>query len=174
MDNQRSDVADRPGYGRATGVDDPVARDEYGDDAAAVRDAARNTAGDFQDGRMLATVYQLADGESERPREIRHDPKGANLSIGDLIEHYELVGEEKVVDLSDLWERWNRGSGQESQAFIEAETRSLSVGDVVVLDGDAYRCDRILGFERQQQPESRSVTVDRDVDRDENQEATDG
>jgi hypothetical protein len=60
-----------------------------------------------------------------------------------LIEHYELVGEEEVVDLSDLWERWNRGSGQESQAFIEAETRSLSVGDVVVLDGDAYRCDRI-------------------------------
>lgn len=40
--------------------------------------------------------------------------------------------------------------------------------------------DRVLGFERQQQPESRSVTVDRDADRDgsedadENQEATDG
>ncbi|EMA43567.1 MULTISPECIES: hypothetical protein [Halococcus] len=140
---ERITAADRPGHGRVGGIDDPVARSEYGDDPEAVREAQRDAAGDLEDAHQHATVYQLADGESERPREIRHDPNGASLSIGDLIEHYELAGEEDVVDLSDLWERWNRGSGQESQAFVEAETRSLSVGDIVVLDGDAYRCDRI-------------------------------
>lgn len=144
MDSHRSDAADRPGHGRIGGVDDPVARSEYGDDREAVREAQRDAAGDFEDARQHATIYQLDDGESERPREIRHDPNGASLLVGDLIEHYELAGEEEeVVDLSDLWERWNRGSGRESRAFIEAETRSLSVDDVVVLNGDAYRCDRV-------------------------------
>ena len=141
MDNRRPTAADRPGHGRVGGVDDPVARAEYGDDREAVREAQRNAAGECADARKHASVYQLADA-GERPREIRHDPSAADLSIGDLIEHYEFVGEEEVVDLSDVWERWNRGSGRESQAFVEAETRSLSVGDVVVLDGDAFRCDR--------------------------------
>ena len=143
MDNGRPTAADRPGHGRVGGVDDPVSRSEYGDDPEDVREIQREAVGDLQHARQHAAVYHLDDGESERPREIRHDPNGASLSIGDLIEHYELVGEEEVVDLSDLWKRWNRGSGQESQAFIEAETRSLSVGDVVMFDGDAYRCDRI-------------------------------
>jgi hypothetical protein len=142
MDNDRPTAADRPGHGRVGGVDDPVARSEYGDDPEDVREIQRDAAGDREDARHHATVYQLDDGESERPREIRHDPSGASLSVGDLVEHYERAGEERVVDLSDLWERWNRGSGRESQAFVEAETRSLSVGDVVMLGGGAYRCER--------------------------------
>ena len=142
MDSHRSDAADRPGHGRVGGVDDPVARSEYGDDPEAVREAQRDAAGNLEDARQHATVYQLDDSAAERPREIRHDPNGASRSVGDLVEHYERAGEERVVDLSDLWERWNRGSGRESQAFVEAETRSLSVGDVVMLDGDAYRCER--------------------------------
>ena len=136
MDSHRSDAADRSGHGRVGGVADPVARSE------AVREAQRDAAGDLEDARQHATVYQLDDSAAERPREIRHDPTGSTLSVGDLVEHYELTGEEEVVDLSDLWERWNRGSGRESQVFVEAETRSLSVGDVVVLDEDAYRCER--------------------------------
>lgn len=143
MDSQRSDVADRPGYGRVGGVDNPVARAEYGDDAAAVRDAARNAAGDIEDVAQHARIYELSDSDADRPRELRGDPEGTTLSVVDLVEHYEFQGAEDVVDLADLWERWNRGIGQESETFIEAETRSLSVGDVVVLDGDAYRCDRI-------------------------------
>lgn len=141
MDNRRPTAVDRPGHGRVGGVDDPVARADYGDDREAIREAQRDAAGGCADARQHASVYQLDDA-SERPRMIRHDPSAANLSIDDLIEHYDLAGEEEVVDLSDLWERWNRGSGRESQAFVEAETRSLSVGDVVVLDGDTFRCDR--------------------------------
>ena len=145
MDNRHPTAVDRPGHGRVGGVDDPVARADYGDDREAIREAQRDAAGG-EDTRQHATVYQLADG-GERPREIRHDPSTSDLSIGDLIEHYDLAGEEEeVVDLSDLWERWNRGSGRESQAFIEAETRSLSIGDVVVLDGDTFRCDRRVGW----------------------------
>jgi hypothetical protein len=137
MDSRHPTAADRPGHGRVGGVDDPVARADYGDDREAVREAQRDAAGECTDARQHASVY-LLDDAGERPREIRHDPSAA-----DLIEHYDLAGEEEVVDLSDVWERWNRGSGRESQAFVEAETRSLSVGDVVVLDGDAFRCDRI-------------------------------
>lgn len=142
MDNGRPTAVDRPGYDRVGGIDDPVARVEYGDDREAVREIQRDAAGEYADARQHASVYQLADA-GDRPREIRHDPSASDLSIGDLIEHYELVGEEEVVDLSDVWERWNRGSGRESQAFVEAETRSLSAGDVVVLGGDAFRCDRV-------------------------------
>lgn len=142
MDNGRPTAVDRPGYDRVGGIDDPVARVEYGDDREAVREIQRDAAGECADARVLASIYQLADA-GDRPREIRHDPSASDLSIGDLIEHYELVGEEEVVDLSDVWERWNRGSGRESQAFVEAETRSLSAGDVVVLDGDAFQCNRV-------------------------------
>lgn len=142
MDSRHPTAVDRPGHGRVGGVDDPVARADYGDDREAVREVQRDAAGECADACQHASVYQL-DDDGERPREIRHDPSTADLSIGDLIEHYELAGEEEVVDLSDVWERWNRGSGKESQAFVEAETRSLSVGDVVVLDGDAFRCDGV-------------------------------
>jgi len=142
MDSDGPTAADQPGHGRVGGVDDPVVRSEYGDDPEVVCEAQRDAAGDLEDARQHATVYQLDDSAAERPREIRHDPNEANLSAGDLVEHYERAGEERVVDLSDLWERWNRGSGRESRAFTEAETRSLSVGDVVVLDGDAHQCER--------------------------------
>ena len=98
MDNRHPTAVDRPGHGRVGGVDDPVARADYGDDREAIREAQRDAAGG-EDTRQHATVYQLADG-GERPREIRHDPSASDLSIG----------------------------------------------DVVVLDGDTFRCDRRVGW----------------------------
>ena len=135
--------ADVPGYGRIGDIDDPVPDAEYGDDAETVRAIERSAASGVEERTVTqhAKVYQLAD-EAGRPRELRADPGGTSLSVSDLIEHYEFRGEEDVVDLADLWERWNHGSGRESQAFLEAETRILSIGDIVVLDGEVYRCDR--------------------------------
>lgn len=32
-----------------------------------------------------------------------------------------------------VWERWNRGSGSESPTFLRARTRSMCVGDLVMI-----------------------------------------
>lgn len=40
--------------------------------------------------------------------------------------------------LSTLWHGWNMGSGRERQSFIQAQTRSLEVGDIVELEGTLY------------------------------------
>ncbi|ELY83611.1 hypothetical protein [Natrinema altunense] len=45
-----------------------------------------------------------------------------------------------------LWREWNRGSREESQEFYDAEVRSMSVGDVVELDGDYYLA-KAIGFD---------------------------
>jgi hypothetical protein len=59
------------------------------------------------------------------------------------VTHYRKAGEDRAEDLGDVWRRWNAGSGGESDAFRAAEERSLSDGDIVVLDGDAHLCERI-------------------------------
>jgi hypothetical protein len=57
---------------------------------------------------------------------------------------YELVGAETFrhtdsrAIVGGVWERWNRGSGVESEQFVEAETRSVSVGDIVVIEDTVY------------------------------------
>lgn len=141
------EVAGRTGYDECPDCDNipeyALPNDIPDDPEGRLEEIERDATGDAEDVTQHATVYQLQDGTAERPRDLRHDPEGTTLSVGDLVEYYRIAGEEDVVDLVDLWERWNRGSGRESRAFIEAETRSLSVGDVVVLDGDAYRCERI-------------------------------
>lgn len=50
-------------------------------------------------------------------------------------------------DPEELWREWNRGSGYESQSFLDQEERSMSVGDVVRLD-DEYFQVRSIGFEQ--------------------------
>ena len=45
-----------------------------------------------------------------------------------------------------LWKEWNAGSRQESQEFYDAEVRSMSVGDVVELDGTYYQA-KAIGFD---------------------------
>ena len=45
--------------------------------------------------------------------------------------------------LNDAFERFNGGSGREDARYFGRKLRSLSVGDVVLIDGDAYSCDSV-------------------------------
>lgn len=71
---------------------------------------------------------------------------GEHPSTDQILDLYECVGVESFQHkdtkaiLGGVWERWNRGSGVESRSFIEAETRSLSVGDVVTVGESLYLC----------------------------------
>ena len=134
-----SDTGDVPGHGRIGRVDDPVPPSSYGDDEEEIQDIQRDALGDVEEAHRHVRLYYLGEGAPDRARELRADSGGTTLSVSDLIEHFRFVGEDDVLDLSDLWGRWNRGSGRESRAFVEAQERSLSVGDVAILDGDAYR-----------------------------------
>lgn len=49
-------------------------------------------------------------------------------------------------DLEQLWKEWNAGSREESQEFYDAEVRSMSVGDVIEVDGSYYQAQNV-GFE---------------------------
>lgn len=49
-------------------------------------------------------------------------------------------------DPEEFWREWNRGSGQESAEFYDAEERSMSVGDAIQF-GDTYYQARNIGFE---------------------------
>lgn len=83
--------------------------------------------------------------------EVRHHDRDT-LTHAAFNRLYDHVGSEPVnrdnepddpdeatsIALGLVWHRWNRGSGRESQTFIDAETRSLEVGDVLALNGDLY------------------------------------
>lgn len=45
-----------------------------------------------------------------------------------------------------LWEEWNAGSRKESEEFYDAEERSMSVGDIVEIDGTYYQA-KSIGFD---------------------------
>ena len=100
-----------------------------------------------------ATVYQLFRGnhrenmEARAAEDIRHETRCNDrdaIAEAELARFYEEVGEEIFSHddveriLPRVWARWNRGSGEESVTFAKAKTRSLEVGDVVAIDGDAY------------------------------------
>ena len=136
------DTGDVPGHGRVGHVDDPVPPSEYGDDEEEIQDIQRDALGDVEEARRPARIYYLGEGAPDRVRELRDDATDTTLSVSDLIEHFRFVGEDNVLNLSDLWGRWNRDGSRESRAFVEAQERSLSVGDVAIIDGDAYRCMR--------------------------------
>ena len=102
----------------------------------------------------LVHVYQLYRGDRRTdPRamdaddlrfDIRDEGRFPDQDAFD--ELYDHVGTQPFdhsdtdAILGGIWERWNRGSGVESEAFIEAETRSLEVGEIVVFDGAAHIC----------------------------------
>ncbi|ERJ05103.1 hypothetical protein HLRTI_002902 [Halorhabdus tiamatea SARL4B] len=106
-----------------------------------------------QQSSTTATIYQLHRGnQREDPdamaaEEIRFEVRGdgrSALSEAEFSRFYQEVGTEsfshsKVESIQrSVWARWNRGSGEESVSFIEAETRSLEVGDVIEVAGDYY------------------------------------
>lgn len=142
MKQTPGDTGDVPGHGCVGHVDDPVPPSEYGDDEEEIQDVHRDALGDVEEARRPARIYHLGDGAPERVRELITSPEETTLSVGDLVEHFRLAGEDEVLDLRDLWQRWHRESEGESRPLAEAQERSLSVGDVVVLGGDAYRRTR--------------------------------
>lgn len=106
----------------------------------------------------MATIYYngwhraQARAESHAMRDA-FDPLGIENrdhhdrpTTGEFLAFYDYVGEDDLENIEDAFRQWNAGSGQESNAFRRAETRSLSVGDVVRHEGVAYVC-RPIGFQ---------------------------
>ena len=54
---------------------------------------------------------------------------------------YLEMSDEKLLE--DIFAYWNAGSGRECGEFIEARTRSLSVGDFVGINGKFYQCKSV-------------------------------
>ena len=130
---------DVSGYGRVGGIDDPAPRAGYGDDPVMVREHAEAaTRDDCDDGddESNATLYYLPLG-ADRTRDLRERirQESAVSTLAEFAACYEHVGKDHANSLHDLWKQWNRGSGAESKAFIDAACRSLAVGDNVLFDG---------------------------------------
>lgn len=94
----------------------------------------------------MATVYYLKwhhsgpteHGEAtERFREY-HDETPVALEHEEFTDLYESVGEYDADDAEDVWRAYNRGSRQEAAEFLEKEIRSMSIGDIVEIDGEYY------------------------------------
>ena len=55
-----------------------------------------------------------------------------------------VIATQSEVDPHDILEsvfaQWNNGSGQESELFIRSRVRSLSVNDIVCVNGNYYQC----------------------------------
>lgn len=49
--------------------------------------------------------------------------------------------------LERMFAEWNAGSGQESRLFISSKKRSMSVGDIVCVNGTYYQC-KPVGWEK--------------------------
>jgi hypothetical protein len=56
------------------------------------------------------------------------------------------IEEPSMAELEKIWNEWNNGSRQESEEFYNAEVRSMSIGDVVELDGTYYQV-KSIGYE---------------------------
>ena len=53
----------------------------------------------------------------------------------------ETDGAANVNELLELtFAQWNNGSGQECERFIKSKVRSLSVNDIVCINGSYYQC----------------------------------
>lgn len=93
------------------------------------------------------------DGNPEPEREMGHriaidDHTPTPEEVDDLWVK-QTEGELEDVDDDDealrrVWAAYNRGSGSAHlHEMDEKEMRSLSVNDIVILDGTAYRCARV-------------------------------
>lgn len=103
----------------------------------------------------MATIYYLTwhhsgpteHGEAtERFHDYHHETPVA-LSEDEFGELYEEVGEYDADDPEDVWRAYNRGSRQEDSEFLDKEIRSMSVGDIVEIDGEYYMAAS-FGFDR--------------------------
>ena len=56
----------------------------------------------------------------------------------------QAVSEDTDLDILErVFAEWNAGSGQECKLFIDSRLRSLSVNDVVIVNGTYYQCARM-------------------------------
>lgn len=106
----------------------------------------------------MATIYynnwhhardrseSFAMRDAYEPLDVENRYHHDHPTTGEFIAFYSYVGEDDLTQIEDAFRQWNAGSGQESYAFRQAETRSLSVGDVVRYEGIAYVC-RPMGFQ---------------------------
>jgi len=84
------------------------------------------------------SVKEVLDKEDQPVEEYSRD------EFEDL---YREVSEVDVDDPEMAWRQWNRGSGYESREFLYEEVRSMSVGDVVEVNGEYYRAET-MGWEQ--------------------------
>jgi len=73
--------------------------------------------------------------------------------------------------LEQTWCEWNRGSGKESQRFLNAQVRSMMVTDTVSIqeggaDGSTkhYRCE-MSGWNEIDEKDPRAIAINRDINR---------
>lgn len=95
---------------------------------------------------MTATIHYLQwHDENESAEEKFHNLHGQDVSVEEqeFENLWEEVAEDPTTELNDVFARWNRGSGREADVFLEQEVRSLSVGDVVEIDGTKHLCSSI-------------------------------
>ena len=73
--------------------------------------------------------------------------------------HYEASDSDSHNDvLNRAWESFNNGSGREDASYFARRLRSLSVGDVVMIDNKAYSCEGV-GWQERRLAELRTVTA---------------
>jgi len=103
----------------------------------------------------MATVYYLTwhhsgplehDEASERFHEYHAETPDA-LAADEFGDMYEEVGEYDVDDPENVWRAFNRGSGREADEFLDKEIRSMSIGDIVEIDGEYYMA-AAFGFDQ--------------------------
>lgn len=120
-------------------------------DAATDADAAT----DDEEAAAVAVFHTVfgdhrTDDTARLAADIRHEigftDDRETVTPEEFREAYTYAGSDTAASLQAVWERWNAGDAP-SRAFIEAETRSLCVGDVVRFDGDAYICASV-GWDR--------------------------
>jgi len=86
-------------------------------------------------------VVSVLDEDEKPPEQFQYN------EFQDLYrEVTELDGDYTEEDLEQVWAEWNAGSRKESQEFYDAEVRSMTVGDVVEVDGSYYQA-KSVGFD---------------------------
>ena len=68
---------------------------------------------------------------------------GKSYTEDEFDELYREIADVDVDEPEEAWAQWNAGSDHESQQFYDAEVRSMSVGDIIEVDGTKYQAKSI-------------------------------
>lgn len=79
---------------------------------------------------------------------LDEDEKPGNSYTADKFDQlYREITDIDVDEPEAAWQQWNAGSGHETQEFYDAEVRSMSVGDVIEING-TYHQAKSIGWEQ--------------------------